>query len=122
MVLVPPFLLRTLYVKGSLRNIEGGFEFQLRNKLGSGYAHALLPLEVDGKEIAADLSFFVVDDTETPFAAVCKESPVTLAVNKTSAIRVRGETLTPGAHKLKMGFVVAGLGSLSFDFTDTVAD
>jgi hydroxymethylglutaryl-CoA reductase (NADPH) len=122
MVLVPPFLLRTLYVKGSLRNIEGGFEFQLRNKLGSGYAHALQPLAVDGKEVPADLSFFVVDDTETAFAAVRKEKPVTLAVNKTSAIRVRGEPLSSGAHKVQMGFVVAGLGTLSFDFTDTIAD
>ena len=38
MVTVPAFLLRRLYVKKSLRNTEDGFEFELRNRLGSGYA------------------------------------------------------------------------------------
>ena len=51
MVTVPGFLLRRLYLKGSLRNTSSGFEFQLRNRLGSGYAHKLLPLTVDGVEV-----------------------------------------------------------------------
>ena len=41
MISVPAFLLRRLYVKGSLRNAAGGFEFQMKNGLGSGYAHPL---------------------------------------------------------------------------------
>ena len=51
MVSVPGFLLRRLYVKQSLRNTSDGFEFELRNRLGSGYAHRLLPLTVDGNEL-----------------------------------------------------------------------
>ena len=47
MVTVPGFLLRRLYVKQSLRNTEDGFEFQLRNRLGSGYAHKMWPLKLD---------------------------------------------------------------------------
>ena len=38
MVTVPAFLLRRLYVKGSLRNSDEGVQFQLMNKLGTGYA------------------------------------------------------------------------------------
>ena len=33
---VPAFLLKRLYVKGSLCNTDNGFEFRLRNNLGSG--------------------------------------------------------------------------------------
>ena len=44
MVTVPAFLLRRLYVKGSLRNSDEGVQFQLMNKLGTGYAKRLLPL------------------------------------------------------------------------------
>jgi len=50
MVQVPPFLLRRLYVKGSLRNTPEGFQFQLKNTLGAGYAEKLLPLTIDGQE------------------------------------------------------------------------
>ena len=46
---VPGFLLRRLYVKGSLAATEGGFEFQICNRLGSGYARRLLPLTLDGE-------------------------------------------------------------------------
>ena len=51
MVTVPAFLLRRLYVKSSLKSVPGGFEFQLRNRLGSGYAHKMWPLTLDGEEV-----------------------------------------------------------------------
>ena len=54
MVSVPGFLLRRLYVKGSLKNAAGGFEFEFRNSLGSGYSQKVWPLKLDGEEIPAD--------------------------------------------------------------------
>ena len=44
MVTIPSFLLRRLYVKGSLLNTDKGVQFQLLNKMGTGYARRLLPL------------------------------------------------------------------------------
>ena len=41
MITVPAFLLRRLYVKGSLRNTAAGFEFEIKNGLGSGYIFRL---------------------------------------------------------------------------------
>jgi hypothetical protein len=52
MVAVPSFLLKRLYVKGSLKNTPEGFQFDLKNSLGSGYGNELLPLVVDGIELA----------------------------------------------------------------------
>ena len=48
---VPNFLLRRLYVKGSLQPTAEGFQFQIRNRLGSGYARRLFPLTLDGGEL-----------------------------------------------------------------------
>ena len=61
MVSVPGFLLRRLYVKGSLKNATGGFEFQLKNGLGSGYAHKMSPLKLDGVEVPAESTYFYYD-------------------------------------------------------------
>lgn len=44
MIVVPQFLLRRLYVRGSLRTNGQGFHFELKNSLGSGYGKELLPL------------------------------------------------------------------------------
>ncbi|MDW8120139.1 MAG: hypothetical protein RMK40_05790 [Chloroflexota bacterium] len=121
MVSIPPFLLRRLYVKGSLRRTEHGFEFQLRNQLGSGYARQMLPLKVDDREVPLENCSFLVDGTETPFVRITPERPFTLALNRTTTVKVRGVTLEPGAHKITVGFVVQGFGALSFDFTEVVS-
>ena len=102
---VPAFLLKRLFVKGSLRNTSGGFEFKLKNQLGSGYAYGLLPLIVDGEEVPADRSTFSINGKTMTFTEVSKESPASLAMNKEATIAVEGKTLTPGAHKVNMGFI-----------------
>ena len=122
MVTVPGFLLRRLYVKQSLTNTEGGFQFELMNRLGSGYSHKVHPLTVDGAEIPIDSAEFDLEGTLIRFDHVTEQRTLTLAMNKTIVVRVSGTSLEPGAHKIGMGFDAPGLGTLSFDFTDTIAD
>lgn len=121
MMKVPSFLLRRLYVKGSLRNTPEGFQFEMKNSLGSGYARKLLPLDMDGAELPVEDSTFHVDGASTGFSEVSEAKPFTLAMNRTVTISVVGVSLTPQAHKLTMGFEVRGLGVLRFDFTDVPA-
>ena len=122
MVSVPGFLLRRLYVKGSLTNSPGGLRFQLKNSLGSGYARAMLPVSIDDLEFPLEKSYFIVDGGEIQFSSVSDETPFTIAMNKVITVLVKGTSVEPGAHKLAMGFVVPGLGSLKFDVRDTVQD
>ena len=122
MVSVPGFLLRRLYVQGSLKNSAGGFEFQLVNSLGSGYTTKAWPLKVDGEEIPAGRSYFIVDDKETPFGDVSPDNSFSLEMNKTVTVWTDGVSLDPGVHKVEMGFDIPGLGSLRFDVSDEVAD
>ncbi len=121
MILVPSFLLKRLYVKGSLRNYEQGFQLELKNTLGSGYGNELLPLTLDGKELSKESSYFISDAEEISFSAVSKDKPFTLAMNKTLTILVKGVTLSEGPHKISMSFVAEGLGKLGFDVTDMVS-
>ena len=119
-MIVPAFLLRRLYVRGSLRNTAQGVEFDLKNSLGAGYAHEMLPLSFDGAEIPKEACSFGNNGETTPFLGVTSEKPFTLALNLTTTIRASGHVLSEGDHTIHMGFVVAGLGRLAFDFTDRV--
>lgn len=121
MIKVPGFLLKRLYVKGSLRNTEDGFRFSLNNTLGSGYAQRLLPLKVDGEELPPESCFFAHDGKDVPFTAVSKETPFTLGMNRETSMMVKGRKLAPGPHKLSIGFAVVGLGDLAFEVADEVA-
>ncbi|MBM4437089.1 MAG: hypothetical protein FJ029_07625 [Actinobacteria bacterium] len=118
---VPEFLLRRLYVKGSLRRTSDGFAFELKNTLGSGYARRLRQLAVDGAELALEQCFFEVDGSEHPFADVTPETPFSLALNRTSVLRAHGYDLPSGPVRLRIGFEVQGLGAISFEVTDTAA-
>ena len=119
-MIVPAFLLRRLYVRGSLRNTTAGIEFDLKNSLGAGYAQEVLPLSVDGIEISREDCTFSSNGEVTPFTAVSAEQPYTLALNLATTIQAKGVSLPEGDHAIAMGFVVAGLGKLAFDFTDRV--
>jgi hypothetical protein len=118
---VPGFLLRRLYVKGSLTANDEGFEFQLKNKLGSGYARRLLPLTLDGDELDMAQTTFEVDGKRVTFDTVTNDTPFTLAMNKTTTIVYAGGTVGDGPHTIRMRFEVAGLGEMGFDFSDFLA-
>ena len=118
---VPGFLLRRLYVRGSLRRTDDGFQLELKNTLGSGYARRLLPLKVNGAEIALENCFFAVDDVRHAFADVTPESPFSLALNRTSVLGAKSASLPDGVVEVTIGFEVQGLGDLSFSVKDTPA-
>ena len=117
---VPAFLLRRLYVKGSLRNVDGGFAFDLKNTLGSGYAEAVLPVTLDDEALPTSSTRFTVDGTALPFDSVSADNPMTLGMNKTVTIAVDGRQLAPGKHKIGVGFMVTGMGEMVFDVTDVI--
>ncbi len=118
---VPAFILRRLYVKGSLANRATGWEFQLRNSLGSGYARQLLPLALNDTELPLESAGFELDGKFTGFQEVDDSNTFGLPMNKVIVISVTGPRLEPGAHKIGMSFVVPGFGMIGFDFTDEVA-
>jgi hypothetical protein len=119
---VPAFLLRRLYVRGSLRNENGGFAFDLMNALGSGYAERVLPISVDGEEVPVEAAAFTVDGETVRFSEVSADRPMTLGLNKTVTLIVDGKTLSDGKHNISVGFVVTGMGEMRFDVTDAVGD
>ncbi len=122
MVSVPGFLLRRLYVKGSLRATEGGLSFDLKNSLGSGYARGMRPLTVNGRDVPMEDTTFTVNGVTVAFSDVSPDVPFTLAMNRTTTISAAGVPLEPGAHTIGMAFEVQGLGVLRFDFTDAVGN
>ncbi len=122
MVTVPAFILRRLYVRGSLRNISEGFEFSLCNRLGAGHARSLLPITVNGEPAGTDQCYFYTGEVRHRFDEVTHHTPFSLALNRTTKIVVEGQTLAPGRQTIGMGFEVPGLGTLKFDFSDVVQD
>ena len=118
MVSIPGFLLRKLYVRGTLENTGGAIAFRLRNTLGSGYAEEMLPILLDGEEIPLSRCFFWSGGKKRSFDQVSRSEPFTLSLNKDIVVGVEDISLTPEPHTVGIGFRVPGFGELRFDFVD----
>ena len=78
----PPFVLAKIYVQGSLKNTEKGFEFNLKNVVDSGTLVELGPITVDGKAYEAAALTIVIQqqrarrrsgDAPEPHAGLCRQ-------------------------------------------------
>jgi hypothetical protein len=117
---IPEFLLKALYVRGSLRKNDEGFELQLKNDVGPGRIVGALPLEVDRKRVPMADCSFVLGREETAFEAVTAENSVLMRKGEAVTVKVRGMTLRPGRHMLDIGAVVKDVGKIRFKIGDTV--
>ncbi len=121
MVQVPSFLLKRLYVRGSLQPTANGFSFDVANQLGSGYAREMLPVTLDGAALPMTKTYFRrPDGVQIAFSDVSEAVPFTLEMGGHLTILVEETNLSSGKHKVGMGFVVRGIGPLSFDVTEIV--
>ena len=116
---VPGFLLRRLYVKGSLRATETGFSFELHNSLGSGSVNEMRPLILDRTPQNRDRTTIRrTDGSEVAFSAISAEAPFALEMGRSLTIHVEGTQLTPGKHEIGFSFVVPVVGALGFTVDD----
>lgn len=118
---IPPFLLKRLYVKGSLKNIGTGFELAIQNTLAPGTIAGLVPLKVDGIEYPLEQIQIVLPNDKTISAAmVSGTTPLSFAVGVKVIIRVESSPLPMGTHKLVIAPKTREAGILEIIAEDTI--
>jgi len=121
--MIPGFVLKKLYVKGSLRNTPQGCALDLSNGIATGTVSRFHGLEVDGTAYGPrQIVALAPGGTVIPAAEVTPEAPQPLAVGTTLTLRLAGVTLQPGQHKLRIRFRVQELGDLEIAVSDTVRE
>ena len=123
MAAIPSFLLKELYVIGSLRNTPEGCELALRNQIATATVSRFYGLEIDGVSYPPDrLRVLMPEGDARPIDAISPETPLLLALELTLTLRVAGVTLEPGQHELRFCFRVQELGDLEFVTSDTLQE
>ena len=117
---IPSFLLRRIYVKGSLANADDGFLFKLKNPLSPVTAITIDPIKVDGTEYPLEKIKILSGDTEFAATEVSESNAVPIRVGVEITIRITGESLPGGEHTVELGLHTKEVGSLSFDFKDSI--
>lgn len=120
MTKIPDFILRALYVKGSLRNIEEGFEFKILNQLGPVRIVGARPLTVDRRPIPPDKCSFIHGETRATFPEVSEDNSVLLRKGDQITVRAAETSLKPGRRVLGIDILVKDMGQVRFTVTDSV--
>jgi hypothetical protein len=114
MAKIPDFLLRALYVKGSLRNNNDGFEFQMRNELGPVRIIGARPLLIDRRPIPLEQCQFFHGEYRARFADVTPETSVLMRKGEAISVHVSGTTL----RTVGIDVSVKDLGQVRFSVSD----
>jgi protein involved in polysaccharide export with SLBB domain len=118
---VPVFLLKKLYVKGSLKNTATGFELTIQNTLAPGTILGLAPLKVDGAECPlAQTTVLLSDGTRLSMSDVSAKSPLRFNVGDKVTIQVLGQPLPAGPHKITVSPKTKEAGVLPIPADDTI--
>lgn len=115
-----PDMLKRLYVKGSLKNQDDGFVFQIKNTIDSGSISGVSKVSVDGKERSLEGATVQIGDKVRPVSDISWSSPLYVGYGSTLTIYVPGK-LEPGEHTINLQVVVSELGRISMPITDTVS-
>jgi hydroxymethylglutaryl-CoA reductase (NADPH) len=117
---IPTFLLRKLYVKGSLENVDDGFKFMLKNSISSGTAINIQPIKVNGNEYPLDSVTISSDDGSINGNEISEENTFPIKVGLDLTIHIKGEQLPEGEHTIDISLSTKEVGKLAFDVTDSI--
>lgn len=116
--MLPPAVLRQLYVQGSLANTPEGAAFKLKNSLAPATVIGL-EIAVDGSKVPPD-KIYVVAAGQKKSATELSASGQKFNVRDEVTILLQGVNLAPGSHKIDIKAKTREWGELNFDVTDTV--
>lgn len=125
--MIPSFMLRQLYEKGSLKNILDvngnriGFSFSLLNRLGSGTIEGGFSLAVDGEELAPEKITIEKDGVIWKAEEFAKLALRFIVGDRIKFSIEKPNGLQPGVHKIVVRAVTREYGKIEFSFSDNVS-
>ncbi|MGY5860608.1 MAG: hypothetical protein RTU63_14660 [Candidatus Thorarchaeota archaeon] len=117
---IPTFLLRKLYVKGSLENVDDGFRFMLKNSISSGTAISIEPIKVNGNEYPLEVVKISSGDSEITGNEISEQNTFPIKVGLEITIEVKGDQLPAGEHTIDISLSTKEVGKLAFDVKDSI--
>jgi hypothetical protein len=117
---ISPSLLDRVYVKGSLKNTETGYEFKLKNNIDNGTLSGVKSMTVDG--VAIPLSVVTMQTTAGIKKAeeISYKSPLPLYYNSEASVRIAGDPLAVGPHSLVLAIAVYEAGTIQLKINDEI--
>ncbi|NWF68112.1 MAG: hydroxymethylglutaryl-CoA reductase [Chloroflexi bacterium] len=122
-VKVPSLILKQLYTMGSLKNIDDGIQFSIKNRLTDTQVTAVNAIRIAGRDIPAshikiDLGGGEVLDVQQ----ITPDTPIDFPLRRVMTVQLIHEHLPPGKHPIEIAFEAAMFGELVLEVEDTITE
>lgn len=121
MQIIPKMLLKQLYTRGSLQNMNQGVKFSMKNRLKDAKLQEIRGITLCQDEIA--LSDIFIDHGNgklQPVSEISKEKPIDFPLKKSIDIFVKRAPMNEGKYKINFNIVTEPFGKLKFEVEDSI--
>jgi hydroxymethylglutaryl-CoA reductase (NADPH) len=120
---IPNLILKQLYTFNSLKNVEGGVKFSLKNRLSDAQITAIKSVKIGEKNISLfDIQLDLGDGTILSPASITENYAVDFPLKKSLDLICKMEPLSPGKYDLEIVFEAAPFGELTLKVEDGLSD
>ncbi len=128
MPVIPPNMIAMLssvipqiYLVGSLKNSDEGFQFMFHNGLTSVAIVSPIELVVDGNTVDIEKIRIAIGGVERTSSEISQSNPIIFNVGDQLVVKVIGDKLSTGTHSINIKTTLQGYGPISFVITDRVS-
>ena len=103
MLFIPSAIARKAYVKDSFQRTDGGFCFQVYNRLAPGTVLSIQEVQVNGCKIRLEqVRLISADGQHTPATAISPSAPYEFPFHQPVTIAVDDHPIQPGQHVISL--------------------
>lgn len=119
MSIIPEFLMKRVYKKGSLKQTEEGISFDLKNVLGPGFISGFSFVKINEAIFGADKVKFITQGTEIPAETVSEENPIGFRLGQEGTLILQGaKCLKDGINQIIIELMNPEAGKVKLSLTD----
>ena len=120
-MIVPEFLLRKIYQKGTLKKNDDCVTFELKNILGPGFISGFNYVQINDKKYTENDVIFITDGKEIKGTDVSEVNPLKFRLAQKGTIKSDDTTcLQEGSNKIIIEIMNPEAGKVAVKFEDTV--
>jgi hydroxymethylglutaryl-CoA reductase (NADPH) len=119
---IPTLILKQLYTFNSLKNVENGVKFALKNRLSDAKMIALTAIKIGGKSIPLADVTVVLGEEQVPASSINSEKFVDFPLKKTVEVHCNVPHLVAGKYEIEIHFEAEPFGVLVLKIEDGIAD
>lgn len=121
MSIIPEFLIKRLYKKGSLKETADGISFELKNILGPGVISGINFVKINDQHFGAEAIKFLTSGIMASGTEVSPDNPVKFRLNQEGKLILEGaKGLKEGINKIIVEIMNPEAGNVQITLTDTV--